>query len=90
MDITELAGSLFHAYNARIYTLASQLVQSVKKKSILPDKIPSHPIVPVRISPEEKKAMKEAASKDGKALGTWFKWLARKRMEEIKKSERSD
>ena len=60
------------------------------KKNILPEKIPSHPIVPVRMSPEEKEAMQTAAAKDGKALGTWLKWLARKRIAESEKTGRTD
>ena len=60
------------------------------KKNILPEKIPSHPIVPVRVSPEEKEAMQAAAAKDGKALGTWLKWLARTRIAETEKTGRMD
>jgi hypothetical protein len=52
-------------------------------KSKIPD-IPSNPLVCVRMSPEEKARFRAAASRDGKALGTWLKLLARERAAELK------
>jgi hypothetical protein len=50
-------------------------------KSSVPD-FNRHPAFCIRLSPEEKARFKAAADADGKALGTWFKWLARERVTE--------
>jgi len=50
------------------------------EKASIPDKVPSHPIVPIRVEPKEKNEFIDAARKDGKALGTWLKCLARQRI----------
>jgi len=52
--------------------------------------IPSHPTVCVRVSDEEKERFRQAAERDGKALGTWLKWLARQRLVEIEKTEQGN
>lgn len=44
--------------------------------------IKSHPPVCVRVSLEEKEQFKRAAEADGKALGTWLRWLARQRIKQ--------
>jgi len=44
--------------------------------------IPSHPVVSIRMSPDEKAVFKVAAQKDGKRLATWLKWLGRQRVAE--------
>lgn len=62
-------------------------IMTRRKKPALPDKIPSNPIVPVRMSADEKALFKNAATKDGKALGTWLKWLAQTRIEQQKSEE---
>ena len=43
-------------------------------------KIPSNPIFPLWLSPEEKARFQAAAARDGyKSMGTWLKQLARDR-----------
>lgn len=49
--------------------------------------IPSNPRFCLRLSPEERKQFEEAAERDGKALGTWLKWLARKRDEKTGRTD---
>jgi predicted HicB family RNase H-like nuclease len=48
--------------------------------------INSHPTVCLRVSPEDKERFKVAAKADGKALGTWLRWLARQRIEQQNRS----
>lgn len=52
-------------------------------KAPIPDKIPSNPLVCMRVSDDEKKEFQNAAKADGKKLGTWLRWLARIRVKEI-------
>ncbi len=51
------------------------------------NRVASNPIFPVRISKKDKEAFREAAAKDNKSLGTWFKWLGRWRIEAQNKRE---
>ena len=56
----------------------------VKKRPIPCDGVPSNPIVPLRMSTEEKTICKQAAAADGyKSLGTWIKHLVRDRVVQL-------
>ena len=52
-------------------------------------KVPSHPLFCIRLSPEEKAYLQEAAEAEGfKSLSTWIKHTVRRRAEWLQQEQR--